>query len=278
MDQNVKEVVQSIVNNYFPEATKYIADICEKLADTNVLNMVEVYYKISHFVVTHCNESKIDINKFLLYFTKQTNCNISPYAKLKNIKCNGVNTYIDGCVTADDGLIVGNHVIIGKCQNNDYIDKISVVIGKNCNIGNNVRIYPNVTIGDNVIIEDNCIIKENVPNNVVVSIVNQLQLKHSTLASVVPSQTLMVYGVVPKFKNTFVIHGEGFYNPKVIVKLKSGKTLDYEVSYWDKNKIIVKVKETKPISDDSLVVVMSNGNKITLINNFGVFRTLKSLN
>ncbi len=276
-----REQLVALLNNYFDYASCYVDDIwtlIEGLPYVTLGDQARVLYIIGHYVVTHCNERQLDVIRYINYMCKSTTNYISPYAKLSDIIINGSYVYIDGCVVCSGKLIVGSHCVLGKSHNTQYNDNISLVIGNNCILGNNIRVYPNIVIGDNVIINDNAIIKENLTSNVEVDIVNQLQLKHSSTATL-PSQILTIYGIVPKFRNCVTILGEGFYNPKVLIKAKNGKAIDYDLTYWDKNKIILKFKGSTPIlTDGTLLILLSNGNKITLINNFGLEKALKSLN
>lgn len=277
-----KHTLINLLNTYFPIAIGDVDNIHNLVQgeDSVLLTVVaKEYYLISHYIVTHYDEQKYDILRFMNFAIKNTTCYISPYAVLDNFTLNGVGVYIDACVKAGDGLVIGNNVTIGKCHYNEFNDNNHIEIGKNCTLGNNIKIYCNLQIGNNVKICDNAIIKENIVSDVNVDIVNQLQLKDNRLVSTISSQHLIVYGIVPKFRNTITILGEGFYNPKVVIKLRSGKVVDFDLTYWDKNKIILKFKNNTQIDGgQSLLIVFSNGNKITLINNFGLEKALKTLN
>ena len=114
--------------------------------------------------------------------------------------------------------------------------------------------------------------------NTTVSIVNQLQL--TKRINTLPSQKLTIFGVVPKFKNCIKILGEGFYNPTVLIKLKNEKTINYQITFWDKNKIIVKFKNKALTSKDLVgikLIVLSNADKVIVLNSFGLNKTLLSL-
>ena len=246
----------NIIKDYFAVALHDADKLFTMLIDNN---MAYNLYLIAHYVIINYPENSFDYIKFVNYYAKVTTCYVSPYASLDTFELNGINIYIGDNVIAQEHLVVGGGCVIGKSQANSEYNIKQVVIGKNCALGNNVKIYPGAVIGNDVTICDGAIIKEKIDNNVQVDIVNQLQVKSMANARI-SSQDLFVYGVVPKYKNTFVVFGEGFYNPKVILKLKSGTSINYEISYWDKNIIIVKLKESVPIKDDeNMLVVMSNG-------------------
>ena len=85
---------------------------------------------------------------------------------------------------------------------------------------------------------------------------------------------------MPKFKNCIKILGEGFYNPTVLIKLKNEKTINYQITFWDKNKIIVKFKNKALTSKDLVgikLIVLSNADKVIVLNSFGLNKTLLSL-
>ena len=262
-----------LINTYFEVALPDVNQLYGLVKDESDYSYS--LYLISHYVVTHYSELKFDYVKYINYFAKVTTSFVSPYADLKRFKLDGVNIYIGDNVVAQDGLVVGGGSILGKQQNYDSIDNKHIAIGKNCIIGNNVRVCQGVKLGDNVTLNDGCIIKENIESDVVVDVVNQLQIKR-TNKNYVTSQKLIVYGVVPKYKNTIVIYGEGFYNPKIVIKLKDVKEIDYDMIYWDKNKIIIKIKSVcKYPNSGNIIIIMSRGIRIALINNFALNTLLK---
>lgn len=257
-----------LINTYFEVALPDVDQLYDLVKDES--DYAYSLYLLSHYVVTHYSELKFDYVKYINYFAKVTTSFVSPYADLKKFKLDGVNIYIGDNVVAGDGLVIGGGSVLGKHQFNDDIDNKYIIIGINCVIGNNVRICHGADIGDNVTINNGCIIKEKIDSNVVVDIVNQLQIKRANNAYVT-SQKLIVYGLVPKYKNTLVIYGEGFYNPKVIIRLKDSKQLDYNITYWDKNKIIIKIKSfSKTTHVDNMIVIMSRGTRVAIINNIAL--------
>lgn len=188
-------------------------------------------------------------------------------------------------------IVIGATTVIGKRCNlfND------VVLGsKNVKSAENVKRHPtllndvtvcagsrilgDVTIGNNVFVCPQAVVTDDVPENTTVSIVNQLQL--TKRINTLPSQKLTIFGVVPKFKNCIKILGEGFYNPTVLIKLKNNKSLNYQIIYWDKNKIIIKFKNKALTKLDVLgvkLIVLSNADKVILLNSFGLSKTLLNL-
>lgn len=188
-------------------------------------------------------------------------------------------------------IVIGATTLIGKRCNlfNDVVlgsknVKSSQNIKRHPTILNDVticagaRVLGDITIGNNVFICPQAVVTDNIPGNTTVSIVNQLQL--TKRINTLPSQKLTIFGVVPKFKNCIKILGEGFYNPTVLIKLKNEKTLNYQITFWDKNKIIVKFKNKALTSKDLVgikLIVLSNADKVIVLNSFGLNKTLLSL-
>ena len=187
--------------------------------------------------------------------------------------------------------VIGATTLIGKRCNlfNDVVlgsknVKSSQNIKRHPTILNDVticagaRVLGDITIGNNVFICPQAVVTDNIPDNTTVSIVNQLQL--TKRINTLPSQKLTIFGVVPKFKNCIKILGEGFYNPTVLIKLKNEKTINYQITFWDKNKIIVKFKNKALTSKDLVgikLIVLSNADKVIVLNSFGLNKTLLSL-
>ena len=188
-------------------------------------------------------------------------------------------------------IVIGATTLIGKRCNlfNDVVlgsknVKSSQNIKRHPTILNDVticagaRVLGDITIGNNVFICPQAVVTDNIPDNTTVSIVNQLQL--TKRINTLPSQKLTIFGVVPKFKNCIKILGEGFYNPTVLIKLKNEKTINYQITFWDKNKIIVKFKNKALTSKDLVgikLIVLSNADKVIVLNIFGLNKTLLSL-
>ena len=180
-------------------------------------------------------------------------------------------------------IVIGATTLIGKRCNlfNDVVlgsknVKSSQNIKRHPTILNDVticagaRVLGDITIGNNVFICPQAVVTDNIPDNTTVSIVNQLQL--TKRINTLPSQKLTIFGVVPKFKNCIKILGEGFYNPTVLIKLKNEKTINYQITFWDKNKALTS-KDLVGIK----LIVLSNADKVIVLNSFGLNKTLLSL-
>lgn len=180
------------------------------------------------------------------------------------------NIYIENGVCIGNDVTLANNIKIGN-------KKTKPRILNNVKICDNVNIFGNIIIGNNVEIKHGCYITDNIEDNQTISIINQLQLVTKTTKNYLPSQTLIVYGIIPKFKNTIQIVGEGFYNP--IVNFKNcSQNLDYSITYWDKNKILIKFKNTKPIFCDHVICsLLCNHVKINILNSVGLTRALENL-
>ncbi len=196
----------------------------------------------------------------------------------KSVVFNGINFEIGENVLIGEECVLYNNIFINDINKYNE-DNFMVVIGKNCVLYNNVQIYGKVVIGKNVVINGNVILHENIDENSEVQIINQLQIKSNSLSQI-PSQKVKIYGLTKKFKNTIILHGESFYNPKIIIRDGNKKEVNSEVFYWDKNKIIIKIKYAKITEQNakhSSLILMSNGNKMTLINNLALESMLSSL-
>ena len=208
-------------------------------------------------------------------FFRASSIYISPSAEISSLELLGSDIFIGDYTKIGSNCTIGRGVSLGKKHQPCHIS-----IGNNVVIGENVKVKGNLTIGNNVSISPSCIILEDIPDNSSVKIINQLQLCENNNINYLPSQRMLFYGVYPKFKNTFVIMGEGFYNPTVIIKSKA-QNLNYNISYWDKNKIIVKIKNTTPLSENdskgAKLILLCRNNKIVVLNNIGLEKTLTSL-
>lgn len=297
---------------------KWIDDIHKKFIGTNkcenTYGAVALYYFlivrhiIKHRLVPINSQGLSDFQQFL---EKLTSIYLSPFANIsENIILAGTNIKIYGDYKICDETVVFSNVNIGDYNYDNNIlntidtdnnilsnDKKLYVIDKKCIIKSGATIKFCI-LGQNVIVNENCIVRENIISDSVVDIVNQLQIVN-TPNTYIPSQMLSVYGLVPKYKNILTIFGEGIYNPNVIIR-DGNKKVSSEIEYWDKNKIIVKIKgylsdktdekivETTLKSenekmlengfalkkdDKSIIVIMSRGIKIT-INDYGTIKKL----
>ena len=200
---------------------------------------------------------------------------------------------IDEMFFIDHGknVVIGATTIIGKRCNlfNDVLlgsknVKCSDNVKRHPTIKNDVticagaRVLGNITIGNNVFISPHAVVTDDILDDTTVSVVNQLQL--TKRKNILPSQKLVIYGVVPKFKNCIKILGEGFYNPTVLIKLKGDKVLNYQISYWDKNKIIIKIKNKALTNADcanAKIIVLSGADKVIILNSYGLTKALLTL-
>lgn len=262
--QNSIEMVQKT------KTKSLIATMCYRVANT-------LYYK-------GYLKDKNDIipREFMEKVASQTGIDIHPQAII------GEQFFIDHGV----GIVIGATTIIGKCCNifnNVILGSKNVKTAKqtkrhptlkdNVTICAGCRVLGDITIGNNCFISPNAVVLDDVPDNTHISIINQLQLSKN--GNRLPSQKMIVYGVVPKFKNSIKILGEGFYNPTVLIKLKGEKQLNYNIVYWDKNKILIKIKNTTPFEHNSVsgakIVILSNADKVIITQSYGLTKTLTTL-
>ena len=299
------EHVKNIIKKYFPRAhdfswvDKIFAEFeseqfrVEKHNNTNVLSygqIAHLMYRLENYILKNdlLQDFEKYSEKFKNYLIKEINCYISPMVKLEedvvfignNIKIEGNYQINTGCVIYDNVSIINNTSI--ENDNKYYI------IGKNSKILTNAKIY-NSDIGENVVVDQNCIVRENIESFSKVQLVNQLQVTNRK-STYIPSQELTIYGLVPKYKNTLTIYGEGIYNPNIIVRAGENKVSVCEIDYWDKNKIILKIKcdkgYAKKIIDDEKIwnggsfiklVVMSRGIKTTINDYKAIIKLLKNI-
>ena len=75
--------------------------------------------------------------------------------------------------------------------------------------------------------------------------------------------------------------GQGMKNVFGKLKLKGEKQLNYNIVYWDKNKILIKIKNTIPFEHSSVsgakIVVLSNADKVIITQSYGLTKTLTTL-
>lgn len=200
---------------------------------------------------------------------------ISPYSNIAfPLLITGDFNYIGSGYNLCENIVVGN--------NNRFYDNNITLFDKKINICKNVKICDDCkiysSIGENSVINNGCVIREKISDNTVVELKNNIQVKTTKISTILPSQSLMCYGCVPKYKNTLVIYGEGFYNPKLKFVVPYGE-VDYSLSYWDKDKIIIKINDVKMLKDDGRVtlILFSRGQRISIINDLGVQKVLKNL-
>lgn len=261
--QNNVEIVKNL------KSKSLVATMCFRIANylyySNVLS----------------NKEKLT-REFMEIVASQTSIDIHPAAKI------GKQFFIDHGAN----IVIGSTCIIGERCNlfNDVVlgsknvktakpEKRHPTIKDDVTICAGARVLGNITVGNNCFICPHAVVLDDVPDNTQVSVVNQLQL--TKRINSLPSQKLIIYGVVPKFKNTLKILGEGFYNPTVLIKLKNDKSLNYQIIYWDKNKILIKIKNTTPFSlsqtQNAKIVVLSNADKVIITQSYGLTKTLTTL-
>lgn len=244
-------------DNYDGIVALIIYRVCHTMVDN--ANIYDLFFKIQ-------NESRIKSSSY-----------ISPFAVLNcPIALVGKNIEISKGFKLDKNIVLYDNV---KLIDKDYglFDKKSTHIGKDTVINNNSKIYNGADIGEGCVIGDNCIIKEKISANYEVSVISELQIKKSKTSSFISSQELNIFGVVPKYKNTLVVFGEGFYNPKIKL-IVDGRSVNVEISYWDKNKIMIKVPYfTVGNCLKNMLIIFSNSQRIVLNNSYGVQKVLKNL-
>lgn len=281
------------VNDQINEDVKFIASLDPSQNNVNKVKSLKtkslvatVCYRVANFIYYY-EDVLIEVRQklareFMELVACKTLIDIHPGAKIG--KCffidHGVNVVIGETCEIGDNCNIFNDVVLGSKN-----VKTAKAVKRHPTVKNNVticagsRVLGNITVGDNCFISPHAVVLDDVPDNTHVGIVNQLQLTKKVNS--LPSQKLIVYGVVPKFKNTIKILGEGFYNPTVLIKLKNDKVLNYQISYWDKNKILVKFKNVVPFKESDVsgakIIILSNADKVIVTNSYGLTKALCAL-
>ncbi len=317
------EKTKSVIKYFFGIMDlKWIDDINKNFVKSNnnenIYGSVALYY---YLIVRHIIDNRLapinsqGLSDYVGFLERLTSIYLSPFASIsKDVKLVGTNINIYGDYKICEECRIFSNVNIGDRHYDENVlnvvdndnnillnDTKSYVIDKKCILENNVTIKF-CSLGQNVKVNENCVVRENIVNDSVVDIVNQLQIVN-TPKSYIPSQTLSVYGLVPKYKNTLTIFGEGIYNPNVIIR-DNDKKVSSQIEYWDKNKIIVKIKgylldrsdekltENEQINkkekmqesivrskndNRSIIVIMSRGIKVTINDYVAVKKLLKNI-
>ena len=252
------------------------SDIFEDSSFWSKSTIAVINYRINNHLWQRAKMAKLaQIRAENIYL--ETSIYISPQISIKSgLKIElGENSKIFGNGQIGENFsIFGRVVISSKQAESNGIVKI----GNNVFVQEGASIWGSVEIGNNVKIGANCVVLENIESDCEVGIYSALQLTICKKKNILPSQKLRVYGVVPKYKNQLVIYGDGFYNPKVDLKVKDFK-VESAISYWDKGTIILKIKPVKG-SDENLkskIIIKSNGYKVVVVNANGVFKALKQV-
>ena len=293
--KSVKELAEYIFN-IFLEDVKFVAEADPSQRDnSSVLNnkskaiVATMHYRCANFFY-YCELS--DEPEILKNICREVmeNCavktliDIHPAAKIGKqfFIDHGANTVIGATCEIGERCTIFHDVILGSknVKANENV-KRHPTLKNDVTVCGGARILGNITIGNNVFIAPHAVVLDDVEDNQQVLIVNQVQITKNMQYSYLPSQKLIVYGIVPKFKNSVYILGESFYNPTVLIKLKNNKELNYSVTYWDKYKIIVKFKNTTPLDKDTTkgakLIILNNNNKVIVVNNIGLEKALTTL-
>ena len=277
------DLVDELSDYTFFKFNQWLDFICEKYCLikenellTNKNYIVFIFYRS---LIETLKEKNFENKDFVLNdltnscFCK-TNMFLNYDCKLgKNLDVYNSSRFSLNVTCLGDNCEIGNNVIANKKD-------LELVIKDNVIIKDNAVVIGGVTLENNSKVLENCVLTDSLKEFDEVKVVNQLQITNTK--NKINTKKLEVYGVIPKFKNAFVIIGEGFYNPTVLIKLKNqNKELKYEVDYWDKNKIIVKVKNTTPLLSKVVkglkIIVLSSDEKVIILNNSAVEKCLLSL-
>lgn len=313
-DYLLPDVAKSIIRHHFEMLdTKWVDNIDTNSLDKSANNFSQIalyYHRLLRYITTQqlLPLSAYALREYTAFIEKITSIYISPFAIVEDdVMLEGTHISIYGDYQINSKTTIFSGVCIGdkNYDENIYnileydnyicdIDKKPYVIDKKCILNKNVKVAF-CNIGEGCEICDNAVVRENIPSHSEVKIINQYQIIKKE-KSYIPSQELIIYGLVPKYKNTLTIYGDGIYNPNVIIRC-GDKKIESQVEYWDKSKIILKLKgflekQNVVVSDQKLtpnidtevvqkstnidkciVVVMSRGIKVT-INDMSVIKKL----
>lgn len=216
-----------------------------------------------------------DLIRFKNKVVAQFSNYISPFSRIDfPILIKGNYNYIGGGYHFAKTIEIANHVIF--YDNNNHVFDNIINIGECSKFEDDCKVY--CEVGSNCHVNKGCVIREKIQDKSVVEIKNVLQVKSTKNENYLPSQTLTFFGCVPKYKDSLVIYGEGFYNPKVKIIVPYGKLM-FDIKYWDKDKIILKIKKAElgEKNEKCTLVLFSNGQRISVFNDVGVLKMLKNL-
>ncbi len=313
-DYLLPDVAKSIIRHHFGILdTKWVDNIDTNFLDksVNIFSKIALYYhRLLRYITTQqlLPLNTYSLREYMAFIEKITSIYISPFAIIEDdVILDGTHIFIYGDyhikskTTIFSGVCIGDknydENIYSILEYDNYmcdIDKKPYDIDKNCILNKNVKVAF-CNIGEGCEICENAIVRENILDHSEVKIINQCQITKKE-KSYIPSQELIIYGLVPKYKNTLTIYGDGIYNPKVIIR-SGDKKIESQIEYWDKSKIILKLKgflekqntltsdqnltpnaDTKTMQkntniDKCIVVVMARGIKVS-INDMGVIKKL----
>ncbi len=136
----------------------------------------------------------------------RTGVEIHPAAEIGEnfIIDHGTGTVIGERTHIGNNCMILNDVILGSAfdptisaedRHPTLLDNVKVYSG--------ARILGNIVIGNGCVIGTKCIVKKSIPDNTVVSIVNQLQLSRGK-----GIEKIAIYGIVPENNNKLLIYGK----------------------------------------------------------------------
>lgn len=154
-----------------------------------------------------------DLEDFIMeYIQKQsetvknnTKVEIHPMANIGKgfIIDHGTGTVIGERVTIGDNCTILNDVILGSAFNPSIpAEDRHPTLKNGIIICSGVRILGNIEIGNNCKIGTKCIIKRSIPDNTVVSLVNQLQISRT-----LTKERVIIFGIIPQANNIILLYG-----------------------------------------------------------------------
>ncbi len=261
--------------SYVSRSDPSIEDIDDLLDSAPKSLIATLFYRLSHKVYS---TSKSKARRISEYGSLLTGIEIHPGAEIVAplFIDHGYKIVIGQDVKIGPRCRIFQGCVLGATTKEKDTERRHPTIGADVTLCPGCKILGGITIGDNSFISPDCVVLDDIPAGTKVSNVCQLQFQASVVRNTLPRQKLIIYGAIPKWKNTLVIEGSGIYNPTILVKCRT--KLTYHIDYWDKNKIILKF-EPKEVSHEDLhrtkIVILSRSDKVILAHCYALYEVLK---
>lgn len=224
----------------------------------------------------------------------ETSIDIHPAAKIGRefVIDHGTGTVIGETCEIGERCYITQGVVLGAPGIADNPPgKRHPTVGKNVQIGAFARIYGPYTIGDNVFISPYCVITQDVPSDMEVIIVNQLQLhksKSSDTHLTSQPEKVCIYGIVPEGNGRICIYGCNFKETSVSLIDKNSEEIEgLKISIISNDNSCIRAQllpdsmnyEQKTIDElkEAQVKIISNNNLIIITKSIGLRHAIEGL-
>ena len=199
------------------------------------------YYRYANAIYRLCPRPNEATEGYILMCVRRiaedtkskTKIDIHPHAQIGSrfIIDHGVNTVIgERCIIGDDFYVMQD-VVLGAGTAKEKPEVRHPKIGNNVVVYGGAKILGNIKIGNNCTIGANCIVTRNVPDDMRVSLVNQLQLTKDKGASIDKKvkRQVHIYGVLYEESNRLVVMGNKLYG--LSAEILSAEHMHHESYY-----------------------------------------------